>query len=598
MRTSAAVHRRPLKWLSLVGAPLIAGALVCTAFVDISWAGSPTMVTAPGSTAGCGIPGNDLCIPGADVFVNFPAVAPAVFAGGPAYGLMPGDVITGMSYGLDTFVGGEPIYISVDAATVGAAGAVVAQAGAGEAQADIYAVGGVGAPAINALAVDGDGLPAAAPPASGLVEAPAGPPVDELAAMAACDAGTGPLFTGGPLFFTLAAGSPTLAALAAGPADVLTAPVGGPPAVAAPAPALGLVAGDAIDALSWDGVGFGYFSLAPGSPTLGVIGAAPADLLVPGAPPAVVIAAALMGLGAGDNIDAVDVLTADADGDLVNDACDNCPGLANNAQLDTDMDGIGDACDPPDTPTSTSTPTDTATSTPTDTPTSTPTDTATSTETPTGPTNTPTDTPTATDTATSTETPTPTSTPVPPAGCPLSPLAGCDTPAKSILKLKDKDANGPGDKDQILWKFVKGPAALQSDFGDPLNTASIQLCLYDGTGALALESTVTPPGGICDTKPCWKAISTKGYKYKDKAAAKDGAFKVVLKGNATDAKTKILFKGKNGNLGFTGGNPLLDASGTISVRLSNTDNANCWGADFAPVTVIKNTDSLFKAKTP
>ncbi len=511
-------------------------------FVGSARAGSPTMVTGPGSTAACGVPGNDLCVPGADVFLNFPAVAPAIFAGGPAYGLVAGDVITGMSFGLDTFLGGEPVFVSVDAASVGAAGAVLVEAAAGEAQADVYAVGGVGAPAINALAVDGDGLPAAGPPASGLVEAPAGPPVDELAAMAACDAGTGPLFAGGPLFFTLAPGSPTLAALAAGPADVLAAPVGGPPAIFAPAFALGLGPGDVIDALSWDGVGFGYFSLAPGSPTLGVIGAGPADLLVPGFPPGVAVAGAAMGLAAGDNIDAIDVPSADGDGDLVNDLCDNCPGLANNDQVDTDMDGMGDACDPPATPT-------------------------------------------------------PTATPAPAATCPASPLVGCDTPAKSILKLKDKDADGPGARDQILWKFVKGPAALQSDFGDPLSTASTQLCLYDGAGALALEATVSP-GGTCDTKPCWKAISTKGYKYKNKAATEDGAFKVLLKGNPTDAKTKVLFKGRDGNLGFSAGNPLLDASGTISVRLSNTDNANCWGADFAPATVIKNTDSLFKAKTP
>ncbi len=38
----------------------------------------------------------------------------------------------------------------------------------------------------------------------------------------------------------------------------------------------------------------------------------------------------------------------DADMDGVIDATDNCPGLANPAQRDTDHDGIGDACDPDD----------------------------------------------------------------------------------------------------------------------------------------------------------------------------------------------------------------------------------------------------------
>ena len=38
--------------------------------------------------------------------------------------------------------------------------------------------------------------------------------------------------------------------------------------------------------------------------------------------------------------------SADADGDGVPDAADNCPGVRNPDQADSDVDGIGDACDP------------------------------------------------------------------------------------------------------------------------------------------------------------------------------------------------------------------------------------------------------------
>lgn len=39
---------------------------------------------------------------------------------------------------------------------------------------------------------------------------------------------------------------------------------------------------------------------------------------------------------------------ADSDGDLIPDACDNCPSDPNTLQTDTDGDGLGDACDPDD----------------------------------------------------------------------------------------------------------------------------------------------------------------------------------------------------------------------------------------------------------
>ncbi len=41
-----------------------------------------------------------------------------------------------------------------------------------------------------------------------------------------------------------------------------------------------------------------------------------------------------------------DPLFHDEDSDGIEDACDNCPGIANGDQADNDGDGVGDACDP------------------------------------------------------------------------------------------------------------------------------------------------------------------------------------------------------------------------------------------------------------
>lgn len=362
--------RRPLLALTVAAVLLAAPAL----------ANSPTLSTAGGSTATCGQP-HDVCVPGQDIAINYPAAAMTVFgavgAGPHPLGLQPGDDVNSFSWGQDELTTNTHIYYSVDTFATGLpATPVAAQAVAGEAAADIFSAPGL-APISFALglAADGDGLPATSPPATGLAEPPVG---DELDALASCDAGSR---LGQPAFFTLTPFSPTIlsclvtvpASAAFGPArcatasDVLVSNFGSGalPAVWIRAEVIGLTpTADVIDALVYRfGGGNLVFSLAPGSPTLGggpcgtwptPAGCTAGDLLIQlllqpagaiGWWPWVWVPAPSLGLGPLDNLDAAS-MPIDTDQDLVSElGCDNCPGVANNDQLDLDSDTFGDACD-------------------------------------------------------------------------------------------------------------------------------------------------------------------------------------------------------------------------------------------------------------
>ncbi len=186
-------------------------------------------------------------------------------------------------------------------------------------------------------------------------------------------------------------------------------------------------------------------------------------------------------------------------------------------------------------------------------------------------------------------------------GCLAAPLMGCLSPGgsgKSQLQIKDQDADGPGSKDKIQWKWLKGPALSQADFGDPLNPngPDFKLCIYAGATPLLIVEMQVPSGGTCGTKACWKPISTKGYKYGDKTLSSDGVKKLLLKGDGA-GKSKLLIQGKDGNLPLPG--LPLDPNGPVIAQLSSSDpNRPCYEETFLQSNVTKNNSTQFKAKTP
>jgi hypothetical protein len=346
------------------------GSLFALGFVAATaWAQAPSMTLTPASPS---LPPNTP----ADVLMNVdatvpgPGPAPALGIAAATLGLVVGDTITSISFGTalpPPLAAGAQVYFSVDGVSVGLPFPppppnVSCEAVVGvpfQAAGDVYLSQPAGPPLgfANVLVRDGNGLADSicGPPALlglGLLE-PA--PLDDLFSLDTCPATyaapagpLGPLAT--PVYFTLGVFSPTLAAIPATPSTILVAvPPGGLlPAIAFTPAALGLVAGDVIDAIDVGAGGaFSYVSLAPGSPSLGICGISAATVFAapgPGCGWPFILPPGALGLGFGDNVDAVAV-TADPDGDQVGIGCDNCPTVPNPGQENLDGDALGNACD-------------------------------------------------------------------------------------------------------------------------------------------------------------------------------------------------------------------------------------------------------------
>jgi hypothetical protein len=226
------------------------------------------------------------------------------------------DDVRALSYGWD--FGGilPPLQFSVGAGSRGVPGTAVALESAcrpAEPQADAFETTLNG---MNAQDLDGDGAACSGNVGYGLLltEGASSDDVDALARDPCqfvdlnCDG-----WPENPIYLVLAPGSPTLDLIGASAADILVAGIEYAPLVWADGTAdLGLDPGDIIDALCLRENGSGTFdtedqvilSLAPGSPTLGILGASADDLLVP-REPQLVAPSGLLGLLATDNVDAL-----------------------------------------------------------------------------------------------------------------------------------------------------------------------------------------------------------------------------------------------------------------------------------------------------
>jgi cysteine-rich repeat protein len=172
------------------------------------------------------------------------------------------------------------------------------------------------------------------------------------------------------------------------------------------------------------------------------------------------------------------------------------------------------------------------------------------------------------------------------------PAPVCMLAAKRSISIADRS---PDTKDKLSWKWVKGEETFYADFGNPLNTDSYTLCIYDeSAGVPALKAELTVPNGSN-----WTTNGTKVWTYKDSDALSAGVRSVKLVAGAND-KAKVIVKAKGAQLGAELPGPVgatyFNQDGDVIVQLINSLDF-CWSTDL-PSPAVVNEDDSFKDKLP
>lgn len=198
-------------------------------------------------------------------------------------------------------------------------------------------------------------------------------------------------------------------------------------------------------------------------------------------------------------------------------------------------------------------------------------------------------------TTTTTIPPTTTTTTLPISLCGDVPIVGCKgSPAgASQLKIKLKASNPS--KSRLKFSYKRGDATQITEFSDPVNgSADYRLCIWDDSAnpQPRVEAAVLP-GGTCASKPCWKAIGSTGFRFKDNSGTPDGIQQVKLKGDGTAGRTRVQVKATGANFSA----PSLPLTTTVTAQFVVDDGSvSCWEVPFAVAS--KNDAKQFKATGP
>jgi cysteine-rich repeat protein len=171
--------------------------------------------------------------------------------------------------------------------------------------------------------------------------------------------------------------------------------------------------------------------------------------------------------------------------------------------------------------------------------------------------------------------------------------SGCvHTP--DVRSCRSAQSNGLGvltssmhpNRNKLGWKWTKGAATAQSDFGTPAGTTAYTLCMFAGTTNAVVGVAEIPPSA-----QKW-AASGHGFKYKDPSGSENGITKMTLVAGAA-GKAKIIVKGKGAGL------PLSSPpySPPVTIQITNSSTNACWASTFDAADVQRNAPGQFGAKS-
>ncbi|MFT4572507.1 MAG: hypothetical protein ACI8TX_003683 [Hyphomicrobiaceae bacterium] len=179
--------------------------------------------------------------------------------------------------------------------------------------------------------------------------------------------------------------------------------------------------------------------------------------------------------------------------------------------------------------------------------------------------------------------------PTPSPGCGEAPREGCRTAEKSVLLYRD---NADNDRDRLTYKWIKGQATSQSEFGDPTTSTQVDLCIYAGAGQALYVASNVPASNVN-----WAPLGDKGFKYRDSLELADGAKKIQLKGHETLPKSKIQWKGAGSGLPDLPVELPLPAGGfPMLIQISGSDTSACFETLFDSGDVASNKPGTLKLK--